>query len=1175
MSKTHTLLQRKQGAHSVGWLRAVAVAGLLLMLSATGGVLLRGGVADAQSCGSNTYSYAGAAVAIPDYNSTGVNVTLTVSGFTGTAEDVNFRLDGTSCTTTAGATTVGVDHTWTGDLVFKLTSPQGTTVTLINMVGGSANNFCNTLLDDETIGPSIQSLSGSSAPYSGSYMPANPLAAFKGQNPNGTWTLNVSDYGFSDTGNVRAFSLIIAPCPPPNDPPTVSLTAPADGSTYTVPADITLAASASDPDGVIRKVEFFQGSTKLGEDATSPYSFQWDNVIAGSYTLTAKATDNGGAVVTSAARAVTVNPWSVPDESYYPDGLPCPTPTPETWSKSDQFDSPGQFTIPLDLKPCEQITFTGNWDNGPHNGALFSLTLYNYKGQELYSETWNGATPGAFVYPNTTPARAPWRVTRAPAGVPAYAIFKAAPPFGPPAKYNVGYKRERRPNYNKGGSSFDNALPVPIPSTWYGSLYQGMQPQHPTDPGQYFKVHLETGQGVYAHGYATGSTGWGAGFRLEVYDSAKTLLSTSVLNPNWIYVAAYGREEYRTQTFVNNSGPGDFYIRAWSQFWPTWDFEMNLETESCPAPVETRATAPDATGTGPNSVTSSEYKLPAALDTDVLAAAPGEDFVPTDPALTGRETELWARVTRPTSLSAGPYPLIILLHGNHGTCGRGSNPHIDTDGPFADNYTYTGTCPSLGNTETFAGLTYTAAYNYTVVNNHLGYAYLADQLASRGYIVVSINANRGINVAPGQANDDYLILARGRLVLKHLQKLSEWHASGGTPASLGVDLQGKLDFGNVGLMGHSRGGQGVRAAHVLYNDVGSPWPTRILRPVGFKAIYELAPTDEETTRTVNGTTVTSQLEPVGVKWNVLLPMCDADVFDLRGVRPFDRLMVLGADSPSTQKSTFTVWGSNHNFYNTEWQQSDATTGTGCIGGGNVPLFSTSGTESPLQRQLGLASIVAFFRANVGTSTTPTYNQTFDPKYNPPGVITSASRVERGFTPSPSSTGRLVLEDFVQPTPCGGNNACSNITANKTHVPEHDASLDAASILWNTGSNKYFEARWAAAADVSTYSSLDFRVSRQLNVSLNPTTPTNFTIQLVKDDGSLSTSVKLCNYLALKGPVGGYDYAASEAYHRILQTVRIPLTHFSGVPLSQVRGVRITFSDSPTGAIYLANIHFAR
>ena len=88
-------------------------------------------------------------------------------------------------------------------------------------------------------------------------------------------------------------------------PTTVSLTQPASGATFTAPATVSLAASATDADG-IAKVEFFNGATKLGEDTTAPYTYVWTGVAAGSYTLTARATDNLGATTTSAARSITV-----------------------------------------------------------------------------------------------------------------------------------------------------------------------------------------------------------------------------------------------------------------------------------------------------------------------------------------------------------------------------------------------------------------------------------------------------------------------------------------------------------------------------------------------------------------------------------------------------------------------------------------------------------------------------------------------------------------------------------------------------------------------------------------------------------------------------------------------------------------------------------------------------
>ncbi len=97
-----------------------------------------------------------------------------------------------------------------------------------------------------------------------------------------------------------------------NKPPTATLTAPANGATYAAPATINLAASATDADGTIAKVEFYQGATLLGTDTTSPYNYAWNNVGVGSYTLTAKSTDNKGAATTSAPINVTVNPNKSP-----------------------------------------------------------------------------------------------------------------------------------------------------------------------------------------------------------------------------------------------------------------------------------------------------------------------------------------------------------------------------------------------------------------------------------------------------------------------------------------------------------------------------------------------------------------------------------------------------------------------------------------------------------------------------------------------------------------------------------------------------------------------------------------------------------------------------------------------------------------------------------------------
>ncbi len=95
---------------------------------------------------------------------------------------------------------------------------------------------------------------------------------------------------------------------PANQPPTVSISSPANGATFTAPANITVNASASDSDGTVAQVQFFANSTSLGTDTTAPYSVSWNSVPAGSYTLTARATDNAGATTTSTGINITVNP---------------------------------------------------------------------------------------------------------------------------------------------------------------------------------------------------------------------------------------------------------------------------------------------------------------------------------------------------------------------------------------------------------------------------------------------------------------------------------------------------------------------------------------------------------------------------------------------------------------------------------------------------------------------------------------------------------------------------------------------------------------------------------------------------------------------------------------------------------------------------------------------------
>ena len=91
-----------------------------------------------------------------------------------------------------------------------------------------------------------------------------------------------------------------------NQPPSVTLTAPAAGSSYQAPATITLAASATDSDGSVSRVDFYEGSAKIGSDTASPFSIAWTVSTARTYVLSATAVDNVGATTASGSVSVTV-----------------------------------------------------------------------------------------------------------------------------------------------------------------------------------------------------------------------------------------------------------------------------------------------------------------------------------------------------------------------------------------------------------------------------------------------------------------------------------------------------------------------------------------------------------------------------------------------------------------------------------------------------------------------------------------------------------------------------------------------------------------------------------------------------------------------------------------------------------------------------------------------------
>src|SRR5262249_26208810 len=102
-------------------------------------------------------------------------------------------------------------------------------------------------------------------------------------------TVILKDNGGTDNGGVDSSApQIFTTTVIGNTRPTVRLTLPDLDATFAAPAQVDLEATAADTDGTISKVEFFQGATKLGEDASAPYQWPWSDVAAGNYVLTAR-----------------------------------------------------------------------------------------------------------------------------------------------------------------------------------------------------------------------------------------------------------------------------------------------------------------------------------------------------------------------------------------------------------------------------------------------------------------------------------------------------------------------------------------------------------------------------------------------------------------------------------------------------------------------------------------------------------------------------------------------------------------------------------------------------------------------------------------------------------------------------------------------------------------------
>ena len=207
----------------------------------------------------------------------------------------------------------------------------------------------------------------------------------------GNYTISAIATDDDDASQNSSTVTIDVIAPGMNQVPTVSLTGPTTNTTFDAPATIQLTATAADADGSIKNVRFYEGNTELGvdRDGSDGWTFEWNDVAEGAYTLSAVATDNENASTTSEVVEITVEGITATDNEDPNRAL--------TFALNQNFPNPFQrstnvsFEIP-DVAHVEVRVFD---ITGREVRALMDGTVPAGRHQILWDAT--GLTSGTYI----------------------------------------------------------------------------------------------------------------------------------------------------------------------------------------------------------------------------------------------------------------------------------------------------------------------------------------------------------------------------------------------------------------------------------------------------------------------------------------------------------------------------------------------------------------------------------------------------------------------------------------------------------------------------------------------------------------------------------------------------------------------------------------------------------
>jgi hypothetical protein len=552
-------------------------------------------------------------------------------------------------------------------------------------------------------------------------------------------------------------------------------------------------------------------------------------------------------------------------------------------------------------------------------------------------------------------------------------------------------------------------------------------------------------------------------------------------------------------------------------------------------------TTPDPGIVGTYAVTKGEYNLG-----DVVADL--DSLTP--------NAEVRASVHYPTSLTGGPFPVIVLLHGRHSTCYRTTSPY---------NATSAWPCPT----------------GYASIESFQGYDYHARFMASHGYIVISISCN-AINAVDGSMSNSGMP-ARGQLVQYHLNLWNTWNTTGGAPTSLGAPgmFVGKLNMQKIGTMGHSRGGEGVVYNALLNRSLGSPY--------GIKAVLTLAPVDFFR-KVLNGIPLMN-----------IAPYCDGDVSNIQGVHFYDDARYTDV-TDETPKYSILMMGANHNFYNTVWTPGSYIAGTSDDWGATStdphcgPANAANKRFDTTKQKMAYNTYAsAFFRQHVGGE------QQFAPILEARDIIPPATSLldttNVFMSYHPGRTERLDINrtdtipnettntmgspvtqfGLVSSGICGGGLAiplCAVATQIAKEPHRGTASLKGLAQMgmrWNDTADWYMNDIPAASQDLTLIDGVQFRAALRYN-ECTPGQGLDFTVQLIDSAGNIA-SKRVHDYsYALFYPPGTSTTLLPKV---MFNTIRIPISSFSGINRAKVRKVKFLFNKTAAGSLLISDLAFVQ